>query len=73
VTDGPRRLADLKPGVRLREEATGALWTIERVVRANSYSTPWVHLTPEGPNTEPAERVEGAGALIDGSAGWSYV
>lgn len=67
---GPRRLADLKAGVRLREEATGRVWTIERVVRANSYSTPWVHLRPE--DAELAERIEGAGALLDPPAGWSY-
>lgn len=69
MTAGPRRLADLKPGVRLREGASGTVWTIERVVRANSYSTPWVHLCSDA---GPAERVEGAGALIDDSAGWRY-
>jgi hypothetical protein len=44
VTDGPRGLADLKPGVRLRDAATATVWTVERVVRANSFARPWLHL-----------------------------
>jgi hypothetical protein len=69
VTDAPRGLADLKPGVRLRDAATATVWTIECVVRANSYATPWVHLVL---GETDGRRVEGAGTLLDPATGWSY-
>ena len=63
--DPPRRLADLKAGVRLVEVATGTIWEVEGVRRANTYATPWVHLIAREPaDAAGARRVEGAGTLI---------
>lgn len=56
----PRRLADLRVGLRLVEAATGTVWEVVRIRRANTYATPWVHLLGAG----GTPRVEGAGALI---------
>jgi hypothetical protein len=56
----PRRIADLRPGGLLVDAASGTVWTIEEVRRANTYATPWVHLVaPDG-----SRRVESAGTLI---------
>ena len=59
--DPPSRLADLRAGLRLIETETGVVWRIERIRRANTYATPWVHLVRDG---EEGDRVEGAGSLI---------
>lgn len=68
MPDGPRILADLRVGVRLTEAATGTVWEVERVRRANSYSTPWVHLVAVAPAAVAGERrVEGAGSFLDGA------
>ena len=67
----PIQLAHLKTGVRLLEVATGTVWQIERVHRANTYAIPWVHL--DAPGAE--HRVIEAGALLtarDGGDDWRF-
>jgi hypothetical protein len=71
VDHAPTQLAHLRPGVRLLEVATGVVWEIERVHRANTYAIPWVHVA--SPDRDP--RTIEAGALLtarDGGDDWRF-
>lgn len=67
----PTQLAQLKPGVRLLEVATGTVWEVEGIQRAHTYAIPFVHVRSPGAQ----DRVIEAGALLtarDGGQDWRF-